>query len=72
MFNAGRHFTTFLLPHGAPPTLRPLIDRVVKAFQTCTSTTKELVAKMDKVVQLYKSGAYLNRSRPEQFQTSKQ
>ncbi|KAK7487004.1 hypothetical protein BaRGS_00021674, partial [Batillaria attramentaria] len=70
MFNAGRHFTTFLLPHGAPPGLRPLIDHVVSVYENCSLTTKELVSRMDKIVQLYKTGRYLNRTLPEDFATS--
>ncbi|PVD25591.1 hypothetical protein C0Q70_13249 [Pomacea canaliculata] len=70
MFNAGRHFTTFLLPHGAPPALRPLISDVVGTFENCSLTTRELVTWMDKVVHLYKTGRYLNRTAAKDFETS--
>lgn len=70
MFNAGRHFTTFLLPHGAPPGLRPLIDHVVSVYENCSLTSKELVTRMDKIVQMYKTGRYLNRTLPGDFVTS--
>ncbi|KAL8580760.1 hypothetical protein ACOMHN_018432 [Nucella lapillus] len=69
MFNAGRHFTTFLLPHGAPATLRPLIDAVVSAYETCSLTTRQLTQRMDRIVHLYRSGAYLNRSLSADFGT---
>lgn len=71
MFNAGRHFTTFLLPHGAPPALRPLISDVVGTFENCSLNTRELVTWMDKVVHLYRTGRYLNRTAAKDFETSK-
>ncbi|XP_046338858.2 extracellular tyrosine-protein kinase PKDCC-like [Haliotis rufescens] len=61
-FNAGRHFTTFLLPHGAPPLLKSLIDRVVDAYENLSLDSRQLVDNMEKIVSLYKSGSHLNRT----------
>ncbi|KAK3597422.1 hypothetical protein CHS0354_040160 [Potamilus streckersoni] len=69
LFNAGRHFTTFLLPHGAPLLLQPMIDRVIDGYSNLTMNSKELLSLMDKIVNLYKSGWYLNRTKPDDYQT---
>lgn len=62
IFNAGRHFVTFLLPHGAPARLRPFISDVVSAYSDLTLTCKQLLDLMIKVTELYKSGWYMNRT----------
>ncbi|XP_076100653.1 extracellular tyrosine-protein kinase PKDCC-like isoform X1 [Mytilus galloprovincialis] len=62
IFNAGRHFTTFLLPHGVPIGLQPLVDRVVHGYSNVTMNTKQLLHLMDKIVLMYGSGSYLNRT----------
>ncbi|XP_064601711.1 extracellular tyrosine-protein kinase PKDCC-like [Liolophura sinensis] len=69
VFNAGRHFTTFLLPHGAPKRLRPVIDKSVDGFGNVTMTTDQLLQQMDKIVNMYRSGVYLNRTKPEDYKT---
>ncbi|ESO92038.1 hypothetical protein LOTGIDRAFT_62659, partial [Lottia gigantea] len=66
LFNAGRHFTTFLLPHGAPKTLKLPIDEIVSAYNSLSLNSKKFVEKMTQVVNAYKSGKYLNRSSVEQ------
>lgn len=58
---AGRHFTTFLLPHGAPTSLRPLIDQIVAAYNTVAWDSQQIVNRTEKLVQLYTSGQYLQR-----------
>ncbi|KAK6181547.1 hypothetical protein SNE40_009378 [Patella caerulea] len=69
LFNTGRHFTTFLLPHGAPLLLKPHIEQVVNAYSNLTLNSGLLVDKMNTIVNLYKSGNYLNRTAPEQHKT---
>ena len=66
LFNAGRHFTTFLLPHGAPVLLRPTIDQLVEAYEQLTMDSGQLVDKLGKVVDMYTRGWYLNRSSSHQ------
>ncbi|XP_041353612.1 extracellular tyrosine-protein kinase PKDCC-like [Gigantopelta aegis] len=66
LFNAGRHFTTFLLPHGAPVLLRPHIDQLVEAYEQLTMDSVQLVSRLGKVVDMYTRGWYLNRSSPHE------
>lgn len=63
LFNAGRHFVTILLPHGAPLRLQPIINSVMNGYTNLTMTSEELLSQMNKIVALYKSGWYLNRSK---------
>lgn len=65
LFNGGRHFTTFLLPHGAPDSLRPLVDRVVEGYSNLTMNSGQILRLMKKIRNLYTSGKYLNRARQE-------
>ena len=64
VFNAARHFTTFLLPHGAPFNLRPDIDDIVVAYSNATLPAGQLLRMLDAVVDRYRNGDYLYR-RPE-------
>ncbi len=68
IFNAARHFTTFLLPHGAPPSVRPLIDVIVTSYANATMGAKGLLQDLHKVVDKYTSGEYLERT-PQLSQT---
>lgn len=61
IFNGGRHFTTFLLPHGAPERLKPLVNRVVHGYSNLTMNSRQLLSLMDKIVHMYSSGSYLQR-----------
>ena len=62
IFNAGRHFITFLLPHGAPSKLKLLIDWVVDGYANVTLNTEQLLRLMDKIVEIYSKGSYLDRN----------
>ncbi|KAK3092758.1 hypothetical protein FSP39_006941 [Pinctada imbricata] len=62
IFNGGRHFTTFLLPHGAPELLRPLVRTVVDAYSNVTMKPKQILAVLERIVLLYSEGKYLNRT----------
>ena len=62
MFNGARQFTTYLLPHGAPTSLRPLVDQLVDGFSNLTMTVDQLLMRMSQVVDSYSSGKYLNRT----------
>ncbi|XP_005090794.1 extracellular tyrosine-protein kinase PKDCC [Aplysia californica] len=61
ILKTGHHFTSFLLPHGAPKMLRPLIDKIIDNFEKLTVSSKGLLQEMSRVVELYKAGAYLDR-----------
>jgi len=71
LFNAGRHFVTFLLPHGAPKSLQQIIDEIVDAYSNLTMTSVHLLNKMENLKKLYQTGAYLKRSSSAESQTSK-
>ena len=60
---ASHHFTSFLLPHGAPKMLRPLIDQLIDNFEKLTVNSRGLLKEITRIVDLYKAGAYLNRTR---------
>ena len=62
IFNAARHFTTFLLPHGAPRTLQHKINALVSAYSNATWSSDQLLSVLSDVVDKYRTGAYLNRS----------
>ena len=59
IFNAARHFATFLLPHGAPSALRKDVDAIVSAYSNVTITSQELLMRLNRVISDYKSGRYL-------------
>ena len=65
MYNAGRHFTTILLPYGAPLGLQSLVMQVVKAYETCSLDTKQLLVLMKHVVAAYRTGKHLNRAKSD-------
>lgn len=62
IYNAGRHFVSFLLPHGAPSTLRPPIDEIVAAFTNVSLDTGQLMSALENVQEMFISGKYLKRT----------
>ncbi|EPY85087.1 protein kinase domain containing, cytoplasmic-like protein [Camelus ferus] len=62
LYNAYRFFFTYLLPHSAPPSLRPLLDSIVNATGELTWGVDETLAQLEKVLHLYRSGQYLQNS----------
>ncbi|KAI0236607.1 Extracellular tyrosine-protein kinase PKDCC [Lamellibrachia satsuma] len=66
-YNAARHFMQLLLPHGAPASLRPLVDILVDNFSSVTMTTQELLKSITKIVELYRSGSYVKRAPRKQI-----
>lgn len=69
LFNGARHFTTYLLPHGAPPTLRGLVNKTIDGFSNLTANAGQLMALMNRILQSFKTGRYLNRTSAEDYQT---
>uniref|UniRef100_A0A8D0GB06 Extracellular tyrosine-protein kinase PKDCC n=1 Tax=Sphenodon punctatus TaxID=8508 RepID=A0A8D0GB06_SPHPU len=59
LYNAYRFFFTYLLPHSAPSSLRPLLDMIVNATGELHWGIDETVAQLERVLHLYKSGLYL-------------
>ena len=56
-----------LLPHGAPASLRPLVDILVDNFSSVTMTTQQLLKGITKIVELYRSGSYMKRAPRKQI-----
>ncbi|KAF7252628.1 Extracellular tyrosine-protein kinase PKDCC [Varanus komodoensis] len=59
LYNAYRFFFTYLLPHSAPSSLRPLLDVIVNATGELQWGIDETAAHLERVLHLYKSGMYL-------------
>nr|XP_012612164.1 extracellular tyrosine-protein kinase PKDCC isoform X2 [Microcebus murinus] len=62
LYNAYRFFFTYLLPHSAPPSLRPLLDSIVNATGELAWGVDETLTQLEKVLHLYRSGQYLQNS----------
>ncbi|XP_038607001.1 extracellular tyrosine-protein kinase PKDCC [Tachyglossus aculeatus] len=62
LYNAYRFFFTYLLPHSAPPSLRPLLDEIVNATGELLWGVDETWRQLEHVLQLYQSGAYLQNT----------
>ncbi|CAM4538913.1 extracellular tyrosine-protein kinase PKDCC isoform X2 [Lepidochelys kempii] len=62
LYNAYRFFFTYLLPHSAPSSLRPLLDMIVNATGELHWGIDETVAQLERVLHLYKSGTYLQNA----------
>ena len=61
IFNAARHFTTFLLPHGEPETLKQQIHVMTAAYSNATMSAQQLLDHLNTVIEEFKSGHYLHR-----------
>ncbi|KAJ8014248.1 hypothetical protein DPEC_G00038290 [Dallia pectoralis] len=59
LYNAYRFFFTYLLPHSAPPTLRPLLDKIVNSTGELKWGIDETLLQLENVLHLYKYGFYL-------------
>nr|XP_008123992.2 PREDICTED: LOW QUALITY PROTEIN: extracellular tyrosine-protein kinase PKDCC [Anolis carolinensis] len=62
LYNAYRFFFTYLLPHSAPSSLRPMLDMIVNATGELHWGIDETAAQLEKVLHLYKSGMYLQNT----------
>nr|XP_056708761.1 extracellular tyrosine-protein kinase PKDCC isoform X2 [Euleptes europaea] len=62
LYNAYRFFFTYLLPHSAPASLRPLLDVIVNATGELHWGIDTTVAHLERVLHLYKSGLYLENT----------
>ncbi|XP_063299960.1 extracellular tyrosine-protein kinase PKDCC [Pelobates fuscus] len=59
LYNAYRFFFTYLLPHSAPSSLRPLLDSIVNATGELRWGIDETLAQFEKILYMYKNGLYL-------------
>ncbi|XP_041922101.1 extracellular tyrosine-protein kinase PKDCC [Alosa sapidissima] len=62
LYNAYRFFFTYLLPHSAPPALRPLLDKIVNSTGELAWGIDETQVHLEKVLHLYKNGLYLQNT----------
>ncbi|XP_060610350.2 extracellular tyrosine-protein kinase PKDCC [Anolis sagrei] len=62
LYNAYRFFFTYLLPHSAPSSLRPMLDMIVNATGELHWGIDETAVQLEKVLHLYKSGMYLQNT----------
>ncbi|XP_056147402.1 extracellular tyrosine-protein kinase PKDCC [Lampris incognitus] len=62
LYNAYRFFFTYLLPHSGPPALRPLLDQIVNATGELNWGIDQTLIQMEKILQLYKTGRYLQNN----------
>ncbi|XP_072265893.1 extracellular tyrosine-protein kinase PKDCC [Pyxicephalus adspersus] len=62
LYNAYRFFFTYLLPHSAPSSLRPLLDAIVNATGELRWGIDETAAQFERVLYLYKNGLYLSNA----------
>ncbi|XP_054836858.1 extracellular tyrosine-protein kinase PKDCC [Eublepharis macularius] len=62
LYNAYRFFFTYLLPHSAPASLRPLLDAIVNATGELHWGIDTTTAHLERVLHLYKSGLYLENT----------
>ncbi|ETE63641.1 Protein kinase domain-containing protein, cytoplasmic, partial [Ophiophagus hannah] len=62
LYNAYRFFFTYLLPHSAPSTLKPLLDAIVNATGELRWGIDETAIHLERVLYMYKSGMYLKNS----------
>ncbi|XP_066552830.1 extracellular tyrosine-protein kinase PKDCC [Amia ocellicauda] len=62
LYNAYRFFFTYLLPHSAPTTLRPLLDKIVNSTGELLWGINETLAQLENVLHLYRNGLYLQNN----------
>ncbi|XP_070597435.1 extracellular tyrosine-protein kinase PKDCC isoform X2 [Erythrolamprus reginae] len=62
LYNAYRFFFTYLLPHSAPSSLKPLLDAIVNATGELRWGIDETTIHLERVLYMYKSGLYLKNS----------
>ncbi|XP_019627572.1 PREDICTED: extracellular tyrosine-protein kinase PKDCC-like [Branchiostoma belcheri] len=61
LYNAYRYFFVYLLPFEVPEALKPLVDEVMNKTATLQWSSEETAAHMERILELYQSGAYLHR-----------
>ncbi|XP_064193207.1 extracellular tyrosine-protein kinase PKDCC [Anguilla rostrata] len=64
LYNAYRYFFMYLLPHQAPPTLRPLIDQIMNLTGELKNNVSKTRKAFEEILHLYKSGLYLQNLPP--------
>ncbi|KAG1972530.1 extracellular tyrosine-protein kinase PKDCC [Pimephales promelas] len=64
LYNAYRYFFTYLLPHQAPPLLKPLIHQIMNSTGDLKQSINETLVAFEEVLHAYKSGLHLESLPP--------
>ncbi|XP_052436028.1 extracellular tyrosine-protein kinase PKDCC [Carassius gibelio] len=64
LYNAYRYFFTYLLPHQAPPLLKPLIHQIMNSTGDLKQSINETTVAFEEVLHMYKSGLHLENLPP--------
>uniref|UniRef100_A0A8C2EH96 Extracellular tyrosine-protein kinase PKDCC n=1 Tax=Cyprinus carpio TaxID=7962 RepID=A0A8C2EH96_CYPCA len=64
LYNAYRYFFTYLLPHQAPPLLKPLIHQIMNSTGELKQSINETLVAFEEVLHMYKSGLHLENLPP--------
>ncbi|XP_052010026.1 extracellular tyrosine-protein kinase PKDCC-like [Xyrauchen texanus] len=64
LYNAYRYFFTYLLPHQAPPLLKPLIHQIMNSTGGLKQSINETLIAFEEVLHLYQSGQHLQNLPP--------
>ncbi|XP_067310649.1 extracellular tyrosine-protein kinase PKDCC [Pseudorasbora parva] len=64
LYNAYRYFFTYLLPHQAPPLLKPLIHQIMNSTGDLKQSVNETLDAFEEVLHTYKSGMHLENLPP--------
>ncbi|XP_058605580.1 extracellular tyrosine-protein kinase PKDCC isoform X2 [Onychostoma macrolepis] len=64
LYNAYRYFFTYLLPHQAPPLLKPLIHQIMNSTGDLKQSINETLVAFEEVLHMYKSGLHLENLPP--------
>ncbi|XP_073683535.1 extracellular tyrosine-protein kinase PKDCC [Garra rufa] len=64
LYNAYRYFFTYLLPHQAPPLLKPLIQQIMNSTGDLKQGINETLVNFEEVLHVYKSGLHLENLPP--------
>ncbi|XP_016400101.1 extracellular tyrosine-protein kinase PKDCC-like [Sinocyclocheilus rhinocerous] len=64
LYNAYRYFFTYLLPHQAPPLLKPLIHQIMNSTGDMKQSMNKTLVAFEEVLHMYKSGLHLENLPP--------
>ncbi|XP_056623266.1 extracellular tyrosine-protein kinase PKDCC [Triplophysa dalaica] len=64
LYNAYRYFFTYLLPHQAPPLLKPLLEKIMNSTGDLKQCINETLVDFEEVLRMYKSGLHLENLPP--------
>nr|XP_055028438.1 extracellular tyrosine-protein kinase PKDCC [Misgurnus anguillicaudatus] len=64
LYNAYRYFFTYLLPHQAPPLLKPLVENIMNSTGDLKQSINKTLVDFEEVLHMYKSGLHLENVPP--------